>query len=53
MIVEAIIEIDEKKKRIIKIHSSREMGYAEFKTWQIVQELLSELKKIYNKRGVR
>ena len=53
MIIEAILEIDEKKKSLIKIHNSREMGYAEFKTWQIVQELLSELKKICNKRGVR
>ena len=49
MIIEAIIEIDEKKKKFIKVHDSREVGVAEFKTWQIVQELLRELKKICNK----
>ena len=53
MIIEAILEVDEKKKKLIKIHSSREVGIAEFKTWQIVQELLSKLKKICNKRGMK
>jgi len=42
MIIEAIIEIDEEKKKIIKIHSSREMGKTELETWKFVDGLLKD-----------
>ena len=50
MIVEAVIEVDEKEKKIIKVHGSREVPSWEFQTWLLIRGLIKEMEKIDKKR---
>jgi len=50
MIVEAILEIDEKEKKIIKVHGSKEVPSWEFQTWLLIRGLIKEMNKIDKKR---
>jgi len=53
VILNAILELDEKAEKLIKIHEVRKMRPGEFETWKIVNELIKAMEKIDLKRKVR